>query len=148
MVELNTDNRFDIDLKFGQETEKYFKDLFYDNKNRVEVKTEHTIWQNTKNLFIEIFDKSRNKPTGIRTTESEWWLQAFRDNESKEHIFSLLVPTFILKDILGKLEADPVLVKKYLKENVGDRGGVTDGYAIPVERIIKELLNYKIRNEA
>lgn len=148
MVELNTDNRFDIDLKFGQETEKYFKDLFYDNKNRVEVKTEHTIWQKTKNLFIEIFDKSRNKPTGIRTTESEWWLQAFRDNESKEHIFSLLVPTFILKDILGKLEADPVLVKKYLKENVGDRGGVTDGYAIPVERIIKELLNYKIRNEA
>ena len=148
MVELNTDNRFDIDLKFGQETEKYFKDLFYDNKNRVEVKTEHTIWQKTKNLFIEIFDKSRNKPTGIRTTESEWWLQAFRDNESKEHIFSLLVPTFILKDILGKLEADPVLVKKYLKENVGDRGGATDGYAIPVERIIKELLNYKIRNEA
>ena len=148
MVELNNDNRFDIDLKFGQETEKYFKDLFYDNKNRVEVKTEHTIWQKTKNLFIEIFDKSRNKPTGIRTTESEWWLQAFRDNESKEHIFSLLVPTFILKDILGKLEADPVLVKKYLKENVGDRGGVTDGYAIPVERIIKELLNYKIRNEA
>ena len=148
MVELNTDNRFDIDLKFGQETEKYFKDLFYDNKNRVEVKTEHTIWQKTKNLFIEIFDKSRNKPTGIRTTESEWWLQAFRDNESKEHIFSLLVPTFNLKDILGKLEADPVLVKKYLKENVGDRGGVTDGYAIPVERIIKELLNYKIKNEA
>ena len=148
MVELNNDNRFDIDLKFGQETEKYFKDLFYDNKNRVEVKTEHTIWQKTKNLFIEIFDKSRNKPTGIRTTESEWWLQAFRDNESKEHIFSLLVPTFILKDILGKLEADPVLVKKYLKENVGDRGGATDGYAIPVERIIKELLNYKIRNEA
>ena len=144
MVELNTDNRFDIDLKFGQETEKYFKDLFYDNKNRVEVKTEHTIWQKTKNLFIEIFDKSRNKPTGIRTTESEWWLQAFRDNESKEHIFSLLVPTFILKDILGRLEADPVLVKKYLKENVGDRGGVTDGYAIPVERIVKELLNYKI----
>jgi len=144
MVELNTDNRFDIDLKFGQETEKYFKDLFYDNKNRVEVKTEHTIWQKTKNLFIEIFDKSRNKPTGIRTTESEWWLQAFRDNESKEHIFSLLIPTPILKDILGRLEADPVLVKKYLKENVGDRGGVTDGYAIPVERIVKELLNYKI----
>jgi hypothetical protein len=147
MVELNTDNRFDIDLKFGQETEKYFKDLFYDNINRVEVKTEHTIWQKTKNLFIEIFDKSRNKPTGIRTTESEWWLQAFRDNESKEHIFSLLVPTNILKDILGKLEADPVLVKKYLKENAGDRGGATDGYAIPVERIIKELLNYKIKNE-
>ena len=79
MVELNNDNRFDIDLKFGQETEKYFKDLFYDNKNRVEVKTEHTIWQGSKNLFIEIFDKLRNKPTGIRVTKSEWWLQAFRE---------------------------------------------------------------------
>ena len=56
MQTLNNDNRFDIDLEFGQETEKYFKDLFYDNKNRVEVKTEHTIWQKTKNLFIEIFD--------------------------------------------------------------------------------------------
>ena len=145
MQTLNNDNRFDIDLEFGQETEKYFKDLFYDNKNRVEVKTEHTIWQKTKNLFIEIFDKSRNKPTGIRVTESEWWLQAFRDNESKEHIFSLLVPTPILKDILSKWEAKPNFVKACLKENVGDRGGVTDGYAIPVERLVKELLNYKIK---
>ena len=147
MVELNNDNRFDIDLEFGQETEKYFKDLFYNNKNRVEVKAEHTWWQRSKNLFIEIFDKSRNKPTGIRVTESEWWLQAFRDEDSKEHIFSLLVPTPILKDILGKWEANPSFVKDCLKENVGDRGGASDGYAIPVERIIKELLNYKIKSE-
>jgi hypothetical protein len=148
MVELNNDNRFDIDLEFGQETEKYFKDLFYDNKNRVEVKAEHTRWQRSKNLFIEIFDKSRNKPTGIRVTESEWWLQAFRDKDSKEHIFSLLVPTPILKDILGKWEANPSFVKDCLKENAGDRGGAAEGYAIPVERIVKELLNYKIKNEA
>ena len=58
--------------------------------------------------------------------------------------YSINIDYKILKDILGKLEADPSFVKDCLKENAGDRGGAAEGYAIPVKRIVKELLNYKI----
>lgn len=66
---LNNDKRFDIDLKYGQLAEQKIADMLQNKK--VEVKTERDLWVKTGNIVIEF--ESRNKPSGIQTTEADYW---------------------------------------------------------------------------
>ena len=69
MALLNNDKRFDIDLQYGQLAEQKIADMLQNKK--LEVKTERDLWVKTGNIVIEF--ESRNKPSGIQTTEADYW---------------------------------------------------------------------------
>ena len=82
----NNDKRFDIDLAYGQVFEKKIADIL--GQSKLEVKTERDKWKQTGNIVIEY--ESRGKPSGIITTEAEYWVHNLAlDNE--------IVLSFILK---------------------------------------------------
>ena len=47
-------NKFDIDLKYGQEREQKVASLLDADKNKIEVKTERDWWYKTGNIAIEV----------------------------------------------------------------------------------------------
>jgi hypothetical protein len=67
---------YDIDLPFGEIYEKKLKEIFGNKK--LEVKTERDIWKQTGNICIEI--ECRGKPSGIKTTQSDFWVQIYQEN--------------------------------------------------------------------
>ena len=69
-AKLNNDNKFDLDLKYGQMREKQVHNMFY-NK-RIEVKTERDWWAKTGNIAIEV--ECNNKPSGISVTKCDYWI--------------------------------------------------------------------------
>lgn len=66
----NNDKRFDLDLAYGQVFEKKVADILGNSK--IEVKTEKDKWKTTGNIVIEY--ESRGKPSGIITTDADYWL--------------------------------------------------------------------------
>lgn len=84
--------KFDLDLVYGQKWEQFVDDIF-SGITKVEIKTERDIWIKTGNMVIEF--KSRDKKSGITTTESDLWIQNFVFND--ELRFSLMIPIKVLK---------------------------------------------------
>ena len=70
-LKYNKDNKFDVDLEFGEKFEKSFAKIL--SIGKVEVKTERNIWKKTGNVAIEL--ASRGKLSGLNTTEANWWAQ-------------------------------------------------------------------------
>ena len=95
-MKLNNDKRFDIDLSYGQIFEKKVADMLQNSK--IEVKTERNMWHKTGNIVIEF--ESRGRPSGIASTEAEYWFHnlAF----SGEIVLTLVFPTKILRDYIAK----------------------------------------------
>jgi len=94
---LNKDKRFDIDLQYGVIFEQQLLEMFQNSK--VEVKSERNIWTKTQNIVIEF--ESRGKPSGIATTEAEYWFH----NLVKDDILKCSI-CFPIKQL-----------KEYIKEN-------------------------------
>ena len=63
-------NKFDIDLQYGQVRERRLADMLSNDK--IEVKTERDIWKNTGNIAVEI--RCNSVPSGISTTGSNVWV--------------------------------------------------------------------------
>jgi|TARA_R110002012_G_scaffold143911_4_gene302120 hypothetical protein len=87
-MDYNSDFRYDLEV--GQVSEKALAEIFENKK--VEVKRD-LMARNTGNLFIEF--ESRGKPSGIATSESEYY--AFDIGElfiilSKENLMSIVSP--------------------------------------------------------
>ena len=61
--------KFDIDLEYGHVREKLVADMLQDKK--IEVKSERDKWQKTGNIAIEY--ESYGKPSGINSTEADYW---------------------------------------------------------------------------
>jgi hypothetical protein len=124
----NNDKRFDIDLQYGQIHERTVADML--QNSRIEVKTERGLWAQTGNIVIEF--ESRNKPSGIQTTEAEYW---FHNLEKDGQVLCTLVfPTKVLRD--------------YIRTNMPSvvRGG--DNYTSLLYKInLKDLMD-KIGKEA
>lgn len=66
--------KFDLDLQYGEEGEKWLRWLGTDQA-KVEVKTERDQWATTGNAVFEF--RSRGKPSGIATTQSDYWVHNF-----------------------------------------------------------------------
>lgn len=120
----NKDNKFDIDLSFGEAVED---ELLAALEGKIEVKAERDIWQKTGNIAIEY--ESRGKPSGIMVTEAEHWTQALTINNQ---VYCYL--TFSVKTLKK-------IVNYYVKNRPEclKRGG--DNYTsklvlIPLEEII------------
>lgn len=88
-------SKFDVDLQFGQEGERWLTWLGTDQA-RVEVKTERDTWASTGNAVFEY--ECRGKPSGIAVTEADYWVHIFRLGD--RNLFSLVLDTIQLKEWL------------------------------------------------
>jgi hypothetical protein len=93
---MNNDKRFDLDLAYGQVFEQKVAEIL--GQSKIEVKTEKDKWKTTGNIVIEY--ESRGKPSGIITTEADYWLHncAIGDNI----VFSLLLKVSTLRQHIAK----------------------------------------------
>ena len=73
----NHDNKFDLDLQYGQDGERWLAWLGTDQA-KVEVKTERDQWAHTGNAVFEF--TSRGKPSGIAVTQADYWVHNFHLN--------------------------------------------------------------------
>ena len=93
-LKYNKDNKFDVDLEFGEKFEKSFAKIL--SIGKVEVKTERDIWKKTGNVAIEL--ASRGKLSGLNTTKSEWWAQVLTIDGEIEGV--LMFPVKKLRKIV------------------------------------------------
>lgn len=91
----NNDKRFDLDLAYGQVFEQKVAEIL--GQSKIEVKTEKDKWKTTGNIVIEY--ESRNKPSGIVTTDADYWLHnlAMGDNI----VLSLLLKVSTLRQYIA-----------------------------------------------
>jgi hypothetical protein len=90
--------KFDIDLQYGKLREKKIAEMLENKK--IEVKSERDLWQKTGNIAIEY--ESYGKPSGIHSTEADYW---FHNLCIGEDTFATLVfETKSLKRIIDKLD--------------------------------------------
>ena len=99
-LEPSIDNRkkFDIDLEYGKVREKLVADMLQNKK--IEVKSERDVWQKTGNIAIEY--ECYGKPSGINTTESDYWFHNLCIGD--ETFATLVFDTKSLKKIINKLD--------------------------------------------
>ena len=109
--------KFDLDLSFGQTYEKKLHGLLTE-KGKIEVKADR-MSHKTGNLVIEF--ESRGKPSGIETTESDYWFYWIVGLD-----IGIMVPILKLKE----------LVKNARVVSGGDNG-TSRMYLVPVENILK-----------
>tara|TARA_A100001011_G_scaffold206404_1_gene214539 strand:+ start:2276 stop:2689 length:414 start_codon:yes stop_codon:yes gene_type:complete len=90
--------KFDIDLEYGTIKEDKIADMLTNKK--IEVKSERGMWMKTGNICIEY--ESYGKPSGIITTEADFWFHnlCIEDNIFCTFIFD--VPK--LKQLIEKLD--------------------------------------------
>ena len=101
---LNNDNKFDIDLQYGQVREQELADILQNEK--IEVKTERDKWKETGNICIEF--RCRDKESGTAVTQAKWWAHVLADGD--ETVCMLLFPTDKLKEIARKAVVDGKVV--------------------------------------
>tara|TARA_Y100001938_G_scaffold128908_1_gene183219 strand:+ start:238 stop:642 length:405 start_codon:yes stop_codon:yes gene_type:complete len=132
MKKRNKDNRFDIDLDFGNIGEEYIQKIF-DGDGKVEVKTERDMgesnkWKTTGNMVIEFM--CRGKKSGISVTQASTWVHCFYYKNKIE--FSLV---FNVKELKAKIKD---LYKKGIARRVkGGDNNLSDILLIPIKEMIK-----------
>lgn len=90
-------SKFDLDLQFGQEGEKWLTWLGTDQA-KVEVKTERDSWAITGNVVFEY--ECRGRKSGIAVTEADYWAHILRLGDNVHALY--LWPTDDLKTFLRK----------------------------------------------
>ena len=90
--------KFDIDLEYGQIREDKIAKMFTDKK--IEVKSERGMWMKTGNICIEY--ESYGKPSGIITTEADFWFHNLCIDDDIFCTFIFDVPK--LKQLIDKLD--------------------------------------------
>ncbi len=95
-MKFNNDKRFDLDLAYGQVFEKKVADILGNSK--IEVKTEKDKWKQTGNIVIEY--ESRGRPSGIITTEADFWIHNLAFGDSI--VFSLILPVTTLRRYIAQ----------------------------------------------
>tara|TARA_R100000655_G_scaffold2454_4_gene9593 strand:- start:209 stop:622 length:414 start_codon:yes stop_codon:yes gene_type:complete len=90
--------KFDIDLEYGTIREDKIADMLTNKK--IEVKSERGMWMKTGNICIEY--ESYGKPSGIITTEADYW---FHNLCIEDDIFcTLIFDVPKLKQLMDKLD--------------------------------------------
>ena len=118
----NKDNRFDMALKKAEIREKELADILGDKL--IEIKTD-SIWKKSGRLAVEF--KSRGKPSGISTTQAEYYAFILDANGFTEGI--IFIPTEKLK----------ILARRYLKTNTvfGGDDNTSEMVLVPIEEFVK-----------
>ena len=90
--------KFDLDLEYGQIREDKIADML--NNKKIEVKSERCMWMKTGNICIEY--ESYGKPSGIITTEADFWFHNLCIDDDIFCTFIFDVPK--LKQLIDKLD--------------------------------------------
>ena len=93
---MNNDKRFDIDLEYGKVFEQKVADMLQNSK--IEVKTERDKWKSTGNTVVEF--ESRGRPSGIATTEAEYWFHNLA--VGNDIVMTLVFPVSKLRSYIAK----------------------------------------------
>jgi len=95
-------NKFDIDLRYGQDREERIEKILKEGK--LEVKTERDWWFKTGNIAIEI--ECNGKPSGIMVTKSDYWVHilANGDKDYCRLIFDTKTIKKLTKKYIGTLK--------------------------------------------
>ena len=117
-MEYNTDFRYD--LKRGQKAEKWRGGML--EADTLEVKRDF-IAHKTKRVFVEY--ECNGKPSGIRTTQADWWGFVLEDS-------AVMIPT----DKLTWLVDEAIAKKRFKRGGDGNRslGALVE---------LKDLVEYK-----
>ena len=91
---MNNDKRFDLDLQYGQVFEQKVADMLQNKK--IEVKTERDKWKSTGNIVVEF--ESRGRPSGIATTEAEYWFHNLAIGN--DIVMTLVFPVYKLRSYI------------------------------------------------
>lgn len=113
---MDYNNDFKYDLKIGQVKEQELGDIFSNSK--IEVKYDLKALS-TNNVYVEYF--SRGKPSGISTTEADFYCFAFGDTFH-------LISTKVLKE----------RCRKYLNTDRDKKGGdsnTSKGITLPINEL-------------
>jgi hypothetical protein len=127
-IKRGKDKRFDLSLGKAEKFETEFAKLFAEKK--LELKTEVDWWQKTGNICIEYTD--RGKPSGIATTEADYWVQELRTPEGT--VAYIIFPVARLKEIMNH-SGKP-------KNGIGDDRGV-DAILIPIKKLFDKWIKGK-----
>jgi hypothetical protein len=127
-VKRNKDKRFDLSLSKAEVFEQEFAKIFAEKK--IELKTELDWWQKTGNICIEYFD--RGKPSGIATTEADYWAHELRAKDGT--VAYLLIPTARLKEMMDN--------SGKVKKGIGDDRGV-EAILIPIKNLFDKWITGK-----
>ena len=120
-MDYNSD--FKYDLEIGQEGERIFGDLFKNKK--VEVKRD--FWTGrTGNIAIEF--ESRKKPSGILTTQADYWVFIFA-GEYQDKVM-LVIETERLKEVTREF------AKRGSIKEMGDNN-TSQAVLIPIKELSK-----------
>ena len=121
-------NDFRHDLKVGQQGEQVIAQILSDDT--IEVKSEQDKndknWTNTNNMFVEI--SSRNKSSGLSTTEAKWWIHNFYKGERL--CFSKIILVKDLRRIAKKVHEE----QSWRKVKGGD-SNTSFGILVPIKEI-------------
>ena len=85
----NKDKRFDLKFSLGEVTEKLVE-FMVEGGLDVEVKTEADLWLQTHALVFEY--ECRGQPSGIATTEADWWFHALTVRGECKGMYVFRVP--------------------------------------------------------
>jgi hypothetical protein len=126
--DINVLRKFDIDLSWGQQWEKYIDNIF-SGVTTSEVKSERDQWHRTGNIAIEL--ACRGKPSGLQSTKSDMWVHNLIKNN--EHILTIMIKTERLKEIIIKMAPQTRII------NGGDNNASVI-CLVPIKALINETI--------
>ena len=125
---------FDISLLDGEAAEDALARLLL--KEKVEVKRERRCWRErpTGNVCIETHQGQPRRPSGINTTEADWWAIEYDDDAW------VFMTTERLKEIVLAVKGDRPAVP------FGDNHNY--GVLVPIERLVEPVQGRRHLKEA
>lgn len=114
---------FTHDVKIGRSAEDWVNELFNGKYKKIEVKVDY-IAHRTGKVFIEY--SSRGKPSGIATTDADYWIYKIEATDS-----AIILEVNRLKEKLRRYYRNDVYIK---------RGGDDDtsiGFLVPIVKLLK-----------
>lgn len=113
-ITFNHDRKFDIQLSAALINERRLGDIFTAAKiERIELKSETWQWEQTGNIAIEY--QCDGKPSGIATTEADYWVHELR--RADQTLVYLMFPIDRLKAL-----ARQAFLQGRWRDNAGDDG--------------------------
>jgi hypothetical protein len=127
-VSFNSDRKFDLQLSQALINERRLGEIFEAAKiEKIELKSETFQWEKTGNICIEY--KCRGGPSGISTTEADYWVHELKRDD--QTLVYLMFPMARLKDLCRE-----AIRSGRCRSNAGDRGEF-DVVILPLREILK-----------
>ena len=128
---VNFNKNFKYDLEFGEIREQRISDILLNEK--IEVKTERGMWQDTGNIAIELAFKG--KKSGLAATEATYWLHIL-EIDGKEFC-SFLFPVEVLKQRIQDIHTHTNLNRSPIRIVMGGDGNQSKLALVPISELFK-----------